>query len=116
MTPVERATVAVFGVLLASIFGVLLAWVFQVMEITVGTHDEGKTGTSTEKIEILRVRPLPPSAPDRFMLIGRRGTDEREGYWTNPETGEQVKVLESRPVPITIPWVGFMLIGRDDQG
>jgi hypothetical protein len=97
----------------------LLAWVFLATAVTVGTDDKGKTGitgTSTEKIEILRVRPFLTDTQDRFMLIGRRGTDEREGYWTDPESGEQVKVLESRPVPIVIPWVGFMLIGRDDQG
>jgi hypothetical protein len=111
MSITERATVAVFGV--------LLAWVFLATAVTVGTDDKGKTGitgTSTEKIEILRVRPFLTDTQDRFMLIGRRGTDEREGYWTDPESGEQVKVLESRPVPIVIPWVGFMLIGRDDQG
>jgi hypothetical protein len=54
---IERATVAVFGLLLACIFGVLLAWM--VMAVGVGTDDKGKTSTSTEKIEILRVRPVP---------------------------------------------------------
>jgi hypothetical protein len=54
---IERATVAVFGLLLACIFGVLLAWM--VMAVGVGTDDKGKTSTSTEKIEVLRVRPVP---------------------------------------------------------
>ena len=93
------------------------------MAVAVGTDDKGKTASTemksfapAEKIELLRVRPLPPSAPERVMLIGRRGTDEREGYWTDPESGEQVKVLESRQVPITIPRVGFMRIDQDDRG
>jgi hypothetical protein len=71
----ERATVAVFGLLLACIFGVLLAWIFLVTAVTVGTDDKGKTGASAEKIEILRVRPVPITIPwAHFMLIGR---DER---------------------------------------
>jgi hypothetical protein len=111
MSITERATVAVFGV--------LLAWM--VMAVAVGTDDKGKTastekkpGASAEKIEIIRVVPVLTDSQDRFMLIG--GTDKRDGYWTDPKTGEQVKILTSRPVPIVIPWVGFMLIGRDDQG
>jgi hypothetical protein len=87
MTILERATVANFGVLLACIFGVLLAWIFQVMSVAVGTDDKGKTGTSTEKIEIIRVRPVLTDTQNRFMLIG--GTDKREGYWTDPETGNR---------------------------
>jgi hypothetical protein len=80
---------------------------------TVGTDDKGKTGASAEKIEIIRVRPVLTDTQDHFMLIGRRGTDEREGYWTDPESGEQVKVLKSRPVPIVpIETPRFMLIGR----
>lgn len=71
MTTVERATVAVFGLLLAWIFGVLLAWIFLVTAVTVGTDDKGKTSASAEKIEILRVRPVPITTPwGRFMLIG----------------------------------------------
>jgi hypothetical protein len=67
----ERATVAVFGLLLACIFGVLLAWIFLVTAVTVGTDDKGKTGASAEKIEILRVRPVPITIPwAHFMLIG----------------------------------------------
>jgi hypothetical protein len=43
------------------------------------------------------------------------GTDKREGYWTDPETGEQVKVLKSRPIHVipTMTPDRFMLIGRD---
>jgi ABC-type antimicrobial peptide transport system permease subunit len=83
MTITERATVAVFGVLLACIFGVLLAWIL-VMAVAVGTDDKGKTastekktGTSTEKIEILRARPVPITAPEphfmrpHFIPMGR---------------------------------------------
>jgi hypothetical protein len=95
-----------------------LRWIFLAMSVAVGTDDKGKTGTSTEKIEILRVRPVLTDTEDRFMLIGRMGTDKREGYWTDPETGEQVKVLKSHPVPI-VPIMTpdrFMLIDRDDQG
>jgi hypothetical protein len=40
------------------------------------------------------------------------GTDKR-GWWTDPETGEQAGVHESRPIPITYP-DRFMLIGRDE--
>jgi hypothetical protein len=82
MTIVERTSVAVFGLLFACIFGVLLAWI--VMAVAVGTGDKGKTastekktGTSTEKIEILRARPVPITAPEphfirpHFMPIGR---------------------------------------------
>ena len=105
MTITERATVAVFGV--------LLAWM--VMAVGVGTDDKGKTGASAERIEIIRVRPVLTDTKDRFMLIGRRGTDQREGYWTDPESGEQVKILESRPVPIKTPWAHFMLAGRDEH-
>jgi hypothetical protein len=61
-------------VLLACIFGVPLAWVFLVMAVTVGTDDNGKTGASAEKIDIIRVRPVLTDTQDRFMLIGR---DER---------------------------------------
>jgi hypothetical protein len=71
MSITERATVAVFGVLLASGFGVLLAWVFLAMSVAIGTHDKGKTDASAEKIEILRVRPVPITIPwAHFMLIG----------------------------------------------
>jgi hypothetical protein len=66
----ERATVAVFGLLLAGIFGALLAWIFLVTAVTVGTDDNGKTGTSAEKIEIIRVFPVLTDTQDRFMLIG----------------------------------------------
>jgi hypothetical protein len=83
MSITERATVAVFGVLLACIFGVLLAWI--VMAVAVGTGDksktatstEKKTGTSTEKIEILRARPVPITTPSphfmrpHFIPMGR---------------------------------------------
>jgi hypothetical protein len=30
------------------------------------------------------------------MLIGR--DERRDGYWTDPETGEQVKILPSHPI------------------
>jgi hypothetical protein len=91
MTITERATVAVFGVLLASIFGVLLAWIFLVMAGTVGTDDKGK---SAEKIEIIGVVPVRTDTQDRFMLIGQ--TNKREVYWTDPETGERMKALASQ--------------------
>jgi hypothetical protein len=42
------------------------------------------------------------------------GTGKRDGYWTDPETGEQVKVLRARPVHTTTP-DRFMLIGRDER-
>jgi hypothetical protein len=29
-----------------------------------------------------------------------RGTDKPTWYWTNPETGEQVKILASRPIHV----------------
>jgi hypothetical protein len=118
MTITERATVAVFGVALASVFGVLLAWI--VMAVAVGTDDKGKaapaekkTGAPAEKIEILKARPRPITAPwAHFMPIDRDG--RREGYWTDPETGEQVKILPSRPIhsiPTTTP-NHFMRIGE----
>jgi hypothetical protein len=113
MSIAERATVAVFGVLLACIFGVLLAWVFLVTAVTVGTDDKGKTGASTEKIEILRARPVPITIPRaHFMLAGQ--DDHLSQRPSDLETGEQVKVLESHPVPI-VPIETpdrFMLIGR----
>jgi hypothetical protein len=64
MTITERATVAVFGV--------LLALVFLAMSVAISTHDRGKTDASTEKIEMLRVRPAPITIPwAHFMLAGR---------------------------------------------
>jgi hypothetical protein len=47
MSITERATVAVFGVLLASGFGVLLAWVFLVTAVTVGTESADPTQKNT---------------------------------------------------------------------
>ena len=108
MSITERATVAVFGVLLASVLGVLLAWIG--IAVAVGTDDKGKTastetktGASAEKIEIIRVRPVPITIPWAHFM---RPSD--------PETGEQAKVLKSHPVPI-VPIETpdrFMLIGR----
>jgi tetrahydromethanopterin S-methyltransferase subunit F len=46
------------------------------MAVTVGTDNNGKTGASAEKIDIIRVRPVLTDTQDRFMLIGR---DERLG-------------------------------------
>jgi hypothetical protein len=45
------------------------------------------------------------------------GTDKREGYWTDPETGEQVKILASRPIHVipTLTPDRFMLIARDER-
>jgi lipopolysaccharide/colanic/teichoic acid biosynthesis glycosyltransferase len=83
MSITERATVAVFGVLLASVFGVLLAWIFLAMSVAVGTDDKGKTASTEKKT----------GAP-----------------------AEKIEIIRVRPVPIRIPWIGFMLIGQDDQG
>jgi hypothetical protein len=49
----------------------------------------------------------------------RTWTDKPTWYWTAPETGEQVKILASRPIyipifPISTP-DHFMLIGQDDH-
>jgi hypothetical protein len=82
MTIMERATVAVCGLLLACIFGVLLAWI--VMAVAVGTDDKGKTASTEKKpsapaetIETLKVRPVPITTPSphfmrrHFVPIGR---------------------------------------------
>jgi lipopolysaccharide/colanic/teichoic acid biosynthesis glycosyltransferase len=66
------------------VIAALLAWIFLVMAVAVGTGDKGKTastekkpGTSTEKIEILRARPVPITTPSphfmrpHFIPMGR---------------------------------------------
>jgi hypothetical protein len=78
MTTVERATVAVCGLLLASIFGVLLAWV---MAVGVGTDDRKSASTekkpgapAEEKIEILKARPVPITPPWPHVMRPRDAT------------------------------------------
>jgi hypothetical protein len=82
----ERATVAVFGVLLACIFGVLLALVFLVTAVTVGTESADPTQKNT--------------------LSSIQGQPTHDLGWDRVET---IRIREDRPVPITIPWAHFML-------
>jgi hypothetical protein len=45
------------------------------------------------------------------------GTDKCEEYWTDPEAGEQMKILASRPfhsIPTTTP-DRFVLIAREER-
>jgi hypothetical protein len=48
------------------------------------------------------------------------GTDDKgKTASTEKKTGasaEKIEFIRAVPVPIRIPWIGFMLIGQDDQG
>jgi hypothetical protein len=54
-----------------------------------------------------------------FLAVAVGTDDKGKTASTEKKTcasAEKIEIIRVHPVPITIPWIGFMLIGQDDQG